>query len=818
MTTIWQDIRVGYRMFARKPGFAVAVILCLGLGVGGVTAVFSVINGVTVRFLPYDRPDRLVFLTRSDKFGGGLPLGSAPYYLEWRRENRCFSDVAAYQRHEPHIRWSGWTQTQENLTDLHGLRVTPNFFSVLGMRTLLGRVLTDNDKGQAAVVLSYHVWCGKFGEDPEIIGHAVLLGGQAREVVGVAAPNYRFFPTFDGAGVNRRVDYWLPVSARFENEPRSSWNYGVVARLKPGITRAQAQTDMDRVTRGQHEQYGDDFPETLRMAVAPVPQSLLGPVRSATLLTLAAAAFVLLIACANVSNLLLVNSVRRRTEMAVRSALGSSRLRILRQLICENLILVLLGGVLGIVLAQWGLGALLALAPRNLPGVDNICLDARVLAGALTVTLASALVVGLIPGVAVSRLNPANVLKEFGTRATSGFGERRLVRCIVISEIVLSFVLVLGAGLLIQSYWRLMQVELGLQSHHVLSLRLSGPNLTNRHDELLERLEALPGVELAASSTGLPLSGEPSDSCLTTPVPTKEPPESYPVCYLRTVSMGYFQVLGASLARGRDFAVQDNEKSNPVVIVNEALARRLWPEEDPVGRQLAFEHRSRVFYDGSGETLLPRQVIGVVRNVRYAGPDQDPPLEAFVPFGQRTRQHVVLSVALRCQSDPASLMKIVQREAQSVDGALKVDSMATMEGCYSELTAHRRFLMAMLSVFAAVAFTLAVIGIYGVVSFTVSVRVREMGIRIAFGAQRQDVLRLVMKYAAGLTLTGVAFGLIAVIVLHKVIASQLFGISPLDPLTLVVGILLVALVPVLACCIPARRAARIDPMVALRCE
>ena len=818
MSTFGQDFRSGCRLLRRRPGFAAAVILCLGLGIGGVTAVFSVINGVSVRFMPYERPGRLVFLLRADAFGGGAPLASARYYLDWKTQNKSFSDMAAYQRHEPHAGWAGWAQTQENLMDLQGLAVTPNFFSVLGMRTLLGRALTDGEEGQPVIVLSCHVWRDKFAEDPQIIGHPILLGGQAREVIGVTAPNYRFLPTMDSAALNRRVDYWIPVSRDFENETRTNWNYGALARLKPGITIAQAQADMDRITQSQHEQYLDDFPEDTRMVVQPMPQTLVGPIRSATFLILAAAAFVLLIACANVINLLLAHSMRRKTEMAVRSALGSSRLRILRQLICENMVLVLLGGVLGILLAWWGTDVLLGMAPRNLPGVDQIRLDARVLAAALAVTLLCAFVVGSIPAISSSRLNLANVLKEFGMRTTSGFGERQTIRLIVVSEIVLSFVLVMGAGLLIQSYWHLMQIELGFQSRHVLTLRLSGPNLTNRHDELLRRLQSLAGVELAGSSTGLPLSGEPSDMCLTIPVPAEEPPETYPVAHVRTVSMDYLRVLGAPLAQGRHFTAQDNEKSSPVVIVNEALARRLWPEKNPVGQQMDFEHRNWVFFAGREETLVQRRVIGVVRDIRYGGPDQEPPLEAFVPFAQRTREHFILSVALRCRVDPTGLMKAIPQEVRSVDTSFKVENMSTIEGFYSELTAHRRFLMAMLSVFAAVAFTLAVVGIYGVVAFTVSLRVREMGIRIAFGAQRMDILRLVMKHAMGLILAGVGFGLVGAFALRKVIASQLFGISPLDPVTLAIGILLVVLVPLAACYLPARKAARVDPMAALRCE
>ncbi|MEJ2701827.1 MAG: ABC transporter permease [Sedimentisphaerales bacterium] len=816
--TIWKEIGYSWRVLKRKPGFAMAVILCLGLGIGAVTAVFSVINGVTMRFMPYERPGRIVFLVRADDSGSRVPAVSARYFLDWKERNTSFSDMAAYQRYEPHTGWAGWAETQENLMGLQGMIVTPNFFSVLGMRTLLGRALTDSDQGLPVIVLSRQVWRDKFAEDPQIIGRSILLGGRAREVIGIAAHNYRFFPTYYGAALNRSVGYWIPVSRSFESETRTSWNYAALARLKHGTTIAQAQADIDRITRLQHKQYVDDFPKDIRMLVQSMPQTLVGPIRSVTFLILAAAAFVLMIACANVINLFLVHSMKRKTEMAVRSALGSSRWRIIRQLICENMVLVLLGGLLGILVAQWGMDVLLGLAPRNLPGVDEICLDARVLAISLMVTLLCAFVVGLIPGIPASRLNLASVLKGFGTRATSGFGEHRTIRWVVVSEIVLSFTLIIGASLLIRSYLRLMQVELGFQSGHVLTLRLSGPELTNRHDELLERLQTLPGVELAASSTGLPLSGELSDSRLVSPVPEEEAPESQPVSYVRTVSTDYFRVLGASLARGRYFTMQDSKNSSPVVIVNEALARRLWPEADFIGQLMDFGDGTRIFYDGSGETLVQRRVVGVVRNIRYEGPDVDPPLEAFIPFAQRTRSHYVLSVALRCRGNPTGLMQAVRREVCSVDDSFKIESMSTIEGFYSELTAHRRFLMAMFSVFAAVAFTLAVIGIYGVVAFTVSMRIREMGIRIAFGAQRRDILRLVMKRAAGLTMTGVGFGLLGAFVLRKVIANQLFGISPLDPLALAVGLLLVILVPLAASYIPARRAAKIDPMEALRYE
>lgn len=820
METMWRDIRVGSRVLVRRPAFAATVVLCLGLGIGGVTAVFSVFHGVTARFMPHERSDQLVFLITSGVFDDRTPAMSAQYYLEWKAQNRSFAEMAAYQRHEPHAGPAGWAQTQENLMDLQGLTTTGSLFSVLRIRMQMGRPLDEKDQGQPVIVLSHHIWRERFAADPQILGQSILLGGQARQIVGVTASSCRFLPTLDVVAINKKMDYWVPVGAGFPNEARTSWNYAVLARLKPGVTLAQAQADMDSVTRRQQEQYLDDFPKEAHIVVQPMARQLLGPVRSAIPLALAAAVFVLLIVCANVVNLFLVYAARRKTEMAIRSALGSPRWRLMRQLIGENVILVLLGGALGVLLAWRGVDVLLHLAPRNLPGIEDIRMDIRVLAVALGTTASCALAIWLIPGICASHVNLANVLKESGTRTTSSFGERRTARLVVMSEMILSFVLIVGAGLLIQSHWHLMRVELGIQPHHVLTLRLSGPNLVKRHDELLERLQSLPGVSLAASSTGLPLSGEPSDSRLVRPLPTDRSPDSYPVVYLRTISTEYFRVLGASLIGGRHFARQDNEKSSPVVIVNEALARRLWPEKDPIGQQMTFDAAkgNRVFYNGGGETLVPRQVVGVVRDIRYAGPDQEPPLEAFIPFTQRTRSHYILSVALRCQADPADLMKTVRREAQAVDPSFKVESTGTMDGFYFELTAHRRFLMAMLSVFAAVAFTLAVVGVYGVLAFTTSMRVREVGIRMAFGARPRDVLRLFLQQAAGLVLASVGLGLLGVFVLRKILARQLFGISPLDPITLAGGIMLVVLVSLAACYLPARRAAQIDPMVALRDE
>jgi putative ABC transport system permease protein len=819
--TIWKEISHSWHVLKRKPGFAMAVILCLGLGIGGVTAVFSVMNGMFIRLMPYEKPNRLVSFTLTGVFARPYSNLPAKLYLDWEANNESFAGMAAYQWHEPHVGWKGWADTQENLQSCEGLAVTPSFFDVLKIHPLMGRVMAQDEKSfeeQPVVVLSYHVWCDAFGADTGILGRDVQLAGRICTVIGVMGPGYRFLPFGEGTA-NRKVDYWIPVSSGFEHESISNANYGLIARLRPGVTVERAQADVDRLTQSLIEQDPEQFRGRLRILAQPLPTKLLGPARSATLLILTASAFVLLIACANVVNLFLVQSISRKSEMAVRSALGSSRLRIVRQVVLGNMSLVLLGGALGTIWAQWGIHVLVRIAPRNILGLDQAQMDWRVLAAALAITFVCGLLVGLVPGLSLSGLNLVDALKGFGARATSDLRERRIIRLVVVSEVVLAFMLVIGASLLIRSYWRLMQVELGIQQHHTLAVRLSGPGFAEKHGELLERLQSLAGVELAASSTGLPLSGEPSDERRVSPVPEGESPESYPKAYVRTISTDYFRALGASLARGRYFTMQDNEKSSPVVIVNEALSWRLWPdEEDTIGRHVDFGSGTRVFYAGGGETLVQRQVIGVVKNMQYGGPGEDPPLEAFIPFAQRTRGHYVLSIALRCRVDPTGLMGAVRREIRSIDESFKIESMSTIEGFYSEVTAHRRFLMAMLSVFAAVAFTLAVIGIYGVVAFTVSMQIREMGIRITFGAQRRDILLLVMKHAAGLILAGVGFGLLGAFFLRKVIASQLFGLSPLDPVTITMGILLVTLVPLIACYIPARRAAKIDPMKALRYE
>jgi predicted permease len=816
MRTIWQDVRVGGRLLARKPGFAAAVILCLGLGIGGVTAVFSALNGMFIRLMPYEKPDRLVSFSLAGYSDKPISLLPARIYLDWKTHSQSFTEIAAYQGHRSHVPWEGWGDTEEGLQGLEGLAVTPSLFAVLGIRPWWGRVLAEEENSfqdHPVIVLSHHVWQDIFGADPGVLGRDVQLTGRACKVIGVMGPNYRFLP-FGGGTANRKVDYWVPVSAGFEEEPLGNANYGVVARLKPGVGVDQAQADVNRLLQNL---LGDRSDGRLRFLVHPLPAKLLGPARSASLLVLVAAAFVLLIACANVINLLLVHTLGRRTEVAVRSALGSSRLRLVRQLIAENMLLVLLGGACGIVAAGWSVGVLGRIAPRSVLGLDQARLDWRVLAVALGVTVVCGLVVGLIPGISSSRIDLLEALKESGTRATGGRRERRMVRWVVVAELTLAFMLVVGASLLIRSYGRLMQVELGLQTGQVVTFRLSGPNVTSRQTELLERLRSLPGVELAASTTTAPLAGDGSDVCFVATVPPTPQQEPVSSVYLRTVSQDYFRVFGMQLLRGRYFSTRDGAHSSPVVIVNEALAQRLWPDADPLGRQMSFGKQSSLtsFND---EKYVPREVVGVLRNVRCDGPDRDVPLEAYVPFEQRARRFVITSVALRCGVEPASLMQTVRQEVRAVDGTFKIENMSTVEGHYGRLTALRRFLMALLATFAGVAFALAVIGIYGVVAFTVSMRAREMGIRIALGAQRPDILRLVLRHAAGLTLTGVAFGLLAAFALRKVIASQLFGISPLDPLTLGIGILLVSLVPMLACYLPARRAAKTDPMTALRCE
>lgn len=823
MITLLHDIMYGFRILRKNPGYSLTIIVCMALGIGGVTAVLSVMNGVFLRLMPYEKPDRLVlFLSDSGDSDTPDTATSAKNYLDWKTQNKSFSEMAVYKYHRSHHPFRGWNDTEERLVGLNGLVVSPGFFDVLGVRPILGHALrkdrTSFDE-QLVIILSHHVWCDLYGSDPNILGRCIKLDGHMCEVTGVMPPDYRFLPaaTWTSVTPRRKIDYWIPIRRSFGNSHRGNWAFNVIARLKPGISLGQAQADMNVITEWLKEQYPDNFNEHYRVIVRPLSQILLGPVRSATFVLFVAAGFVLLIACANVVNLHIVNSMNRREEITIRSALGGSRLRIMQQLLVENMILIIAGGTFGVFLAIWGVDALIRTAPKNIPGLDQAGVDWRVFIAAILITLSCGFVVGLIPALSFSRLNLAEMLKKSGKRITQGFKERLAIRLNVVSEIALALVLLISAGLMIRTLWHIVHVDLGIQTSHILTARISGPNISQVHDRLLQHLRSIPGVTAAASNTALPLTGQPSDTCRISSISRHEGRIFSPTANLHTVSPDYFSILGIPLRQGRSFTSDDNENSAPVVIVNHSLARQLWPGENPIGQRVDFSQESTIFQSGTAK-YLQREVIGVIGDIRYEGPDRKSTPASYLPFAQRTRDHFLTNIVLLCSVEPESLTISVRREIQETDSSCSIQNIKSMKGFYSDVTANRRFLMVLLSVFALVAFILSVVGIYGVIAFMVSMRMHEVGIRLTFGARGIDIMKLMLGYAVRLILSGLAVGILTALAMHKVIKSHLFGISPMDPLTLGISITLVVLVPLVAAYIPARRAAKVDPMAVLRYE
>ena len=814
MGTLMQDLRYGLRVLLKNPGFMAVAILTLALGIGFNTAIFSMVNSVLLRQLPFQNPEQLVWIwaTRIDR---DKAFFSIPNFIDYRDQNQSLEQMAAFAN------WGANLTDGGNPERLQGVRVTSNAFQMLGIGAAVGRTLLPEDDqptSQRVAVMTYGLWQRRFGGDQSVIGKRLTLNGDGYMVVGVLPQSFILPET--------EAEIFTPLV--LDSDPRRTERGSnflrAFARLKQGVTRQQAQSDLAAISEHLRQQYPDDNAKMTAPKAFALRDELVGSYQTALLLLLGAVGLVLLIACSNLANLLLAKASSRRREVAVRMALGASRRRLIRQLLTESLVLALLGGGLGLFLALWGVDFLLALSPVNLPRMQEIAIDRGVLAFTIGISLLAGLGFGLTPALQASRVNLNEDLKAEGRGSSGGLRRNRTRSLLVISEVALSLVLLIGAGLLVKSFMRLQQVSPGFSTSNLLLVRLSLPQanysspqaVTAFYQKLAPRIESLPGVEGVGVANVLPLSASNvrTDFSIVGRPPLS--PTEMPGAQNRWVSPGYFQTMRVPLLKGREFTEQDGAESPGVVVIDEALARRFFkPDESPLGFHLRID-------DGAGQ---PREVeiVGVSGDVKHFGLDDEPTPTLYAPVYQVPKGSVSflisnMSLLVRTASDPLAQAAAVRREVQDVDKDVPASSTRTMEQFLSASVAPRRFNVLLLGIFAGTALLLAAIGIYGVIAYSVTQRTHEIGVRMALGAKRSDVLKLVVGEGLRLAFIGVATGLVAALFLTRLMSSLLYGVSTTDP-TIFAGIpLLLIIVALAACYLPARRATKVDPMVALRYE
>ena len=813
MQTFWQDIRYGIRMLLKAPSVSIVATIALALGIGANTAIFSVVNAVLLRPLPFANSEQLMNVWETDPTRG-YSRGSASYpnFVDWREQNHVFERTASY--HTIDFIMTGRGEP----TRLEGGVVNADLFPLLGVAPVIGRgFLPDEDKpGESGrvVLLSQDLFRRRFNADTNVVGQSMVLGGKNYTIVGVMPQAFQF-PI-----QNEPVELWTTVAFDREGkEPitdeRGAHYMNVIARLKPGVSKEQAQAEMTAISARLEQQYPDkDLHKSSR--VEPALEALVSDIRPALLILLGAVGCVLLIACANVANLLLARAMMRHKEMAIRSALGASRMRVVRQLLTESVLLSLAGGTLGLVMAVWWSDLLVALGKQNIPRALQVGLDWRVLGFTFLVSLLTGVIFGLVPALHSSKTELTESLKEGGRGSGDGARRNRIRGVLVVSELAIAVVLLVGAGLLIQSLWRLQHVSPGFQSQNLLTFVVGIPDVkypTEKqapfYRDLITRIESLPGVRSASSVIPLPLSGEAfSISFETEGRPVAK--GNQPSADFFSINSGYFKTLGVSMLKGRDFNERDGEKAPAVIIVNQAFAQKFFPGEDPVGKHI----KPGISTDENKPAM--REIVGVVADVRNRNLSSELRAGYFVPAAQIPFDE--MTVVVRTTNDPHSLITAVQNEVHSMDRELPVFNVKTMDEYISATVAAPRFNTTLLAIFAAVALVLTIVGLYGVMSYSVAQRTNEIGIRMALGARVTDVLALVFKQGMILVLIGEVIGLAGAFALTRLIRGLLFGVAPTDFRTFIAVAAVLAAVALLATLIPARRAARVDPLVALRYE
>jgi putative ABC transport system permease protein len=805
-----QDLRYGLRSLRKNPGFASVAILTLALGIGANTAIFSVVNAILLRPLPYDNSERIVRIGGTNlRKTRTLGTFSPQDFFDWRERSTSFETMAAYDGWSP-----GLTGAEGEPERVEAAKVSSGFFDVLKASPMLGRVFLPSDEQRGnhfSVVLSHRLWQRRFGSDPDIVSRGLTLNGQSFTVIGVMPASFAG-PKFSG-GDFESAELWVTFAPDLSQWSRDGRSVdAAIARLKPGVSLEQAQAELSLIAAQLQQQYPDTNAGT-GGAVVSLHEQLVAGVRPALLVFLAAVGLVLLIACANVANLLLARSAARQKEMAVRTALGAGRLRIIRQLLTESVLLAALSGAIGVLLAWWAVGVLTSLGSGFLPQLGGTRIDARVLVSTLAVSLLTGVAFGLAPALAASQPDLNETLKESGRNLTGGINRRNVRGLLVITEVALSLLLLVGAGLLLKSFVRLQRVSPGFEARNVLTMNvfLSGARYPEdwQHaaffDQVLQRLRSLPGVESAGVVSNLPISGNFDQISFYVEGQPVAEREDIPDVERYMVDPNYFQTMRIPLRGGRFFNEGDRAAAPPVAIINESVADRFWPGEDPIGK--------RVRTDPSRPWLT---VVGVAGDVRHSGLETAPNLQLYLAHQQSPSQFMTFVV--RSVNHPEAQISAVREQVWAVDKDQPVYDLRTMEQLLSESLAQRRFTMLLLGIFAGVALVLAVSGLYGVMSYTVVQRTHEIGLRMALGAQSGDVLKLVVGGGLKLVMIGVVIGLAAAFVLTRVMSSLLFGVSATDPTTFITTSLVLTSVAMLASYIPARRATKVDPLVALRYE
>jgi putative ABC transport system permease protein len=789
-------------------------VLALALGIGATSAIFSVVNAVVLRPLPYKDSDRLMTIWEQslERNVTEMPI-SYLNYKDWTEQSQAFEQIAIFSFTSFNL--AGSAEPERVL----GLRASASLFPVLKVSAMLGQTYTeagDRAGGPPVVVLSHRLWERRFNSDNEVVGKSITLNNQSYTIIGVMPAGFEF-PVgygFRNRIVNDPIEFYTPIAPAVARVPRGAHSHFALGRLKPGATPEEAQSDISAIQSRLEQQY-PDANSGISARVLPMHEQVTGGIRPALVILLGAVSFVLLIACANVANLLLARATARQKEMAIRTALGASRWRIIRQLLTESVMLSIMGGVLGSLLALWGTRLLVAISPNSIPRAREIGTDTSVLLFTLAVSMLTGLLFGLAPALQASRLELNETLKEGGRGTSGGIRHNRVRSALVVCEVALSLVLLVGAGLLIKSFNRLQQAGLGLESENLLTMRVSLPpakygdtqKQSDFFKQTLDRIRRLPGVEAAGAVSTLPLTANYSATdFLIEGRPVPQPGEEI-ISGSAIASADYFRALGIRIIEGREFTAADDASAPAVAIVSESFARSFMTGEDPIGKRIAF---------GSEDDPVWLSVVGVVADVKHFGLDTPARPTVYTPHLQQGGAQ--LTLAIRSASDTAGLAAAARREVLAVDKDQPIADVKSMEQLLSESVAGRRFSMLLLSLFAAVALVLAGVGIYGVMSYSVTQRTREIGIRMALGASGSEVLKMIAGQGMAVVFIGIVIGIVSSLALSRWMESLLFGVSATDPLTFIAIPIILSAVALAACAVPALRATKVDPMVALRYE